>query len=104
MKRSEAKHKVAAKAYKGQERKQKNEADEKKEKLAAKARIFLKKQIKKSERKVKAVETATTGNKELRTKKCRKAQVKMRKLKYKLKRRLKKQVYRKQRKVTEKKI
>jgi len=104
LKRSEAKHKVAGKAYKSHERKMKNEADEKKEKLAAKARIFLKKQTKKSERKAKAVETATTGNKELRLKKCRKAQVKMRKLKFKLKRRLKKGVYRKQRKVTEKKI
>jgi len=104
MKKSEAKHKVAGKAYKANERQIKNEADEKKEKLAAKARIFLKKQTKKSERKAKAVETATSGNKELRLKKCRKAQVKMRGLKYKLKRRLKKQVYRSQRKVTNKKI
>lgn len=104
MNKAEAKFKLAGKHYKAQERKLKNAQDEQKEKLAAKARIFLKKQNKKAERHAKAVETATGANKEAKVKKCRKAQVKMRKLKFKLKRRLKKQIYARERKVADKKI
>merc|ERR1711871_1523788 len=50
MKKAEAKHKIAGRAYKAHERKMKNAADERKEKLAAQARIYLKKQNKKAER------------------------------------------------------
>jgi len=102
--KAEAKHKVAGQAYKAQERKEKNASDEKKEKLAAKARIFLKKQNKKSERHAKAMEAARGGDKEGKIKKCRKAQNKMRQLKFKLKRRLKRQIYKRERKVADRKV
>merc|ERR1711988_1534229 len=104
MNKAEAKHKIAGRAYKTHERQEKNARDERKEKLAAQARIYLKKQNKKAERHAKAVEAAVSGNKEAKVKKCRAAQVKMRKLKFKLKRRLKKRVYKRERKVARRKV
>jgi len=104
MNNAEAKHKIVGRAYKTHERQQKNARDEQKEKTAAQARIYLKAQNKKAERHAKAVESATTGNKEAKIKKCRKSQVKMRKLKFKLYRRLKKQIYKRERKVASRKV
>jgi len=104
MNQAEAKHKVAGRSYKTHERQNKNARDEIKEKTAAQARIFLKKQNKKAERHAKAVESATSGNKEGKTKKCRKAQVRMRKLKFKLYRRLKNQINKRERKAARRKV
>lgn len=103
-KKAEAKHKLAGKAYKAEERREKNARDEQKEKMAAKARIYLKQQNKKAERHNKATEAAEEGDKEKKMKKCQKAQIKMRALKYKLKRRLKKQVYARERKEADKQV
>merc|ERR1711988_998239 len=76
----------------------------KKEKLARKARLYLKKQNKKAERHYKAVQAARAGNKKAKLAKCRRSQVKMRKLKFRLTRRLKKSVYKKERKIANKKV
>merc|ERR1711988_1766695 len=76
----------------------------KKEKLARKARLYLKKQNKKAERHYKAVQAARAGNKKAKLAKCRRSQVKMRKLKFRLLRRVKKSVYKKERKIANKKI
>merc|ERR1711975_119437 len=90
--------------YKAEERKQKDAQDEKKEKLARKARLYLKKQNKKAERHYKAVEAARAGDKKAKLARCRASQVKMRKLKFKLLRRLKKSVFKKERKVANKQV
>jgi len=103
-KKAESKHKVAGNAYKAEEVKEKNAADEKKEKMAAKARVYLKQMNKKAERHAKAVEAATTNNKEGKMKKCRKAQIKMRALQYKLKRRLRKQLNARARKDSDRQV
>merc|ERR1711981_992519 len=79
MNNSEKKNKVAQKHYKTAERKAKNKADEKKVKMAKKARLYLKKQNKIAERNHKAVAAAKAGSKKAKLKKCRKEQTKMRK-------------------------